>query len=255
MSQTQENSLSKRPQPDTRSGEALFLSDLHKFSRRSEVHRYEDELRDRLRSARLFIFGGDIFDFSWSIHGTVEETTKAAIDWLGELIAGAPHCQFRFVLGNHDCHPCFVGALDRLSFELPNLAWDRWYWRTGGSIFLHGDVVDQPRCCSQKLSLARARWARAERIRHTFEHWLYDMAVAARMHHVARLINPPKKVASRLLHYLEPLGHGREGGVRDVYFGHTHCAMSDYEHAGVRFHNSGAPMAGLDFKIIEARVE
>lgn len=249
-----QNTNSDTP-PDGQSGDALFISDLHMFSRRSETHRYEDELRRRIQSARLFVFGGDIFDFSWSTHRSVERTTAAAIDWLRETIVAAPHCQFRFVLGNHDCHPHFVGELDRLSFEVPNLAWDRWYWRTGSSVFLHGDAVDTPQCCSQKLSVSRARWANDERTRGRFAHWLYDVAVAARIHHIAKLINTPKKVAKRLLHYLELLGHGHSDGIRDVYFGHTHCAMSDYEFRGVRFHNGGAPIRGLEFRVIEARVE
>ena len=40
-------------------------------------------------------------------------------------------------------------------------------------------------------------------------------------------------------------------GTEQVYFGHTHQALAAYQHGNVLFHNPGAPMAGLDFGIVE----
>ena len=37
----------------------------------------------------------------------------------------------------------------------------------------------------------------------------------------------------------------------DVYFGHTHLAMSHFEQDGIRFHNCGAPVRSCEFRILE----
>jgi UDP-2,3-diacylglucosamine hydrolase len=38
----------------------------------------------------------------------------------------------------------------------------------------------------------------------------------------------------------------------DPYFGHTHRSMADYQFGGPTFHNSGAPIKGVKFRILEA---
>ncbi|HTN77248.1 MAG TPA: metallophosphoesterase, partial [Pirellulaceae bacterium] len=87
---------------------SYFVSDLHLFSRRSQAQRYRDQLHATARDAKVFVLGGDIFDFRWSMLKSVEVTVDAAIIWLEELIAPHPDCQFHFVLGNHDCNRRFV---------------------------------------------------------------------------------------------------------------------------------------------------
>jgi UDP-2,3-diacylglucosamine hydrolase len=59
-------------------------------------------------------------------------------------------------------------------------------------------------------------------------------------------------VAERLVHYLDHVGHGRDSGVTDVYYGHTHVAVRDFRYEGISFHNSGAPMPRLGFSILRA---
>jgi UDP-2,3-diacylglucosamine hydrolase len=51
---------------------------------------------------------------------------------------------------------------------------------------------------------------------------------------------------------LTEIGHGRDTGVRNVYFGHTHLPMSDYVYRGVAFHNGGASIHGNPFHILRA---
>ena len=44
-------------------------------------------------------------------------------------------------------------------------------------------------------------------------------------------------------------------GATNVYFGHTHHAMSNYEQGGIFFHNPGAPIRGLDFRVLPVELE
>jgi hypothetical protein len=70
---------------------------------------------------------------------------------------------------------------------------------------------------------------------------------------VPHLIFAKRIVVRRIFRYLESIGEGPSHGVRDVYFGHTHKRMSAYRYRGLTFHNGGAPIKGLKFRIIEAR--
>jgi UDP-2,3-diacylglucosamine hydrolase len=144
----------------------------------------------------------------------------------------------------------FIDRLMRCEDEIPNLSWHRYYVRLGDSVFLHGDVVDRPMGAK---GLARAR---SRRLHDTASgprlDRLYDLFVRANLHRpVVRLRRRKKTAARRILSYLEDIGQGPSNGVRNVYFGHTHRAFSDYEYGGMIFHNSGAPMKGLEFRILE----
>jgi UDP-2,3-diacylglucosamine hydrolase len=104
---------------------------------------------------------------------------------------------------------------------------------------------------TEMLHRRRLRWARDEH-RGKIRHALYDLAVQAHLHRVVgRVVHPKRRVARRIAGYLTRIGHGPGTGVADVYFGHTHEALAGYRHAGLQFHNCGAPLPGLDFRIIE----
>jgi UDP-2,3-diacylglucosamine hydrolase len=233
---------------------SYFISDLHLFSRRSHADRYRDDLCAAARTADSFVLGGDIFDFRWSTLKSVDETVKAARKWLEEFIEPHPNCQFHFVLGNHDSNRKFVAELDRLSAGTPNLAWYDDYVRLGHSLFLHGDVADA-NMTAAKLALRRQRWHHDEKRRGPVRNLLYDLAVQARLHKLAgQLANPQSQVAARIVAYLEDVGHGPQNGLRHVYFGHTHVAMSNFHFGGLTFHNGGAPIKGLEFRILKTDV-
>ncbi len=70
---------------------------------------------------------------------------------------------------------------------------------------------------------------------------------------VPHLVYAKRIVVRRILKYLESVGQGPGNGVRNVYFGHTHRRMSNYRYRGLAFHNGGAPIKGMKFRIIEAR--
>jgi len=81
----------------------------------------------------------------------------------------------------------------------------------------------------------------------------YDLAMWLGAHRtIPRLVFPRQVVAERLVHYLDHVGHGRDSGVTDVYYGHTHVAVRDFRYEGISFHNSGAPMPRLGFSILRA---
>lgn len=228
----------------------FFVSDLHIFSRRSQAHRHEERIHQTAKQARTFVLGGDIFDFRWSTLPSVDHSVEAAIRWLDELISPHPWCDFHFVLGNHDSHHLFIKRLERFASGISNLQWHPYYLRLGHSMFLHGDVADR-RMGHRQLTLRRAAWLEESKRRGPVSNALYDVAIGARLHKLAALKNRHPRVASRILAYLEDVGHGPRTGVEHVYFGHTHTAMSNYEYAGLRFHNGGAPIKGLDFRIVQ----
>jgi UDP-2,3-diacylglucosamine hydrolase len=214
---------------------------------------HEAALHAAAQRARLFVLGGDIFDFRWSTHGSAEATTGAAIRWLDELVAAHPRCDFHFVQGNHDCNRRFVSALQGYAAQRPNLTLHPYFLRLGRSIFLHGDAADRPQMNADRLRQRREHWARDEH-RGPMRHMLYDLAVQAHLHRVVgRVAHPRRRVAQRLLGYLQRIGHGPATGLEHVYFGHTHEALANFRHRGVAFHNPGSPMPGLDFGIVEVQ--
>ena len=80
----------------------------------------------------------------------------------------------------------------------------------------------------------------------------YEMVHRAQLHRpLAYLLHRKRRVARRVLAYLENAGEGPETGVRQVFFGHIHRRMFNYRYRGVTFHNCGAPIEGMRFRILE----
>lgn len=228
----------------------FFVSDLHLFSRRSMALQHEEALRSAIAKATTFVLGGDIFDFRWSTLPSHQRTVAAAVDWLAEITSNNPACSFHFVCGNHDYNRQFLPALDELAGSLSNLQWHRTHVRLGQSLFLHGDIADKPQLCHQQLLLRRQKYWDDSIANGQMANAIYDWAIHARLHHLAKLVHRHQRVTDRLLNYVEYIGHGVSSGLRNVYFGHTHHAMSNYPRGGLLFHNGGAPMRGLKFRIV-----
>lgn len=231
-----------------------FVSDLHLFSNRSLGAAHWESLHQAASQARLFVLGGDIFDFRWTTLDSIDCTAKAAISWLEQLVAPHPHCEFHFVLGNHDFHRQFTPRLKEFAEATPNLDWHPYYLRRGGSFFLHGDVCHRP-LTHEALVTARDR-CHHRQVKSKSANKIYDMVVQAGLHRMAQTVaSRPEKVARNLSCYLDDIGHNAASGVKHVYFGHTHVPMSHYRHGGLTFHNGGAPIKGLQFRIVETEVE
>ncbi len=235
-------------------GRAYFVSDLHLFASRSMAHLWLEAIQRAARDARLFVLGGDIFDFRWAHHGSLGYAVEAAAVWLAELARACPECRFEFLLGNHDYHQGFLDRLDGVQAGAPNFAWHRFYYRRNGAIFLHGDVADRI-STAESLAHRRAQWLHHKQ-RGPLWRRLYDWAIAGQLHRpLPVVVYPRRTVARRILHYLRDIGQGPEAGVRHVYFGHTHREMSHYRYGGLEFHNGGAPIKGTRFRIVEAAVD
>ncbi len=229
------------------------VSDLHLFCRRSLVERHLGELHEAIGASEFLILNGDTFDFRWTRLDTVEETIGESIRWLKELVTRHPHCHVHYVVGNHDNVLAFLDALGSYAEGESSVSWHPHYVRLGKALFLHGDVANRK---MDHLELARWRekWHDDTKKAKVLGR-IYDVAFALRVHKaVHRITFPTEVVAKRLMHYLESVGEGPESGVEDVYFGHTHVALSDYVHEGLRFHNCGAPMPGLEFNILRVEV-
>jgi UDP-2,3-diacylglucosamine hydrolase len=230
---------------------AAFVSDLHLFARRSHAERHLEELKQTARDVDYFVLGGDIFDFRWATiaPGSVVDS---AVSWLRDLANEAPNCRFLFLLGNHDDHRGLVAKLPELAGELSNFDWHRFYFRLGESLFLHGDAADR------KLTAARLA-RRRENFRHyapaPWRHGAYHWLLKSRVDQlICRAVHPRKLVVRRLMSYLHDIGQGPDQGVKSVYFGHTHREIDGYRHAGIVFHNGGAPIGKAKFRILRTEV-
>ncbi len=231
----------------------FFLSDLHLFASRSTAEKYRHVIDAAAASATDFVLGGDIFDFRWATRHGEHEAVVHAIGWLRKLADDCPTCRFHYLLGNHDYHHPFIERLGELVDQVDNLAWHPYHLRLGNCAFLHGDVADRP---MNAEILAAARTADADhRKKGPLLNGLYDMVVMARIHKpLPHVFRPKRLVAKRILRYLDGVGLGPAHGVTDVYFGHIHRVLSNYRHGGLMFHNGGAPIKGLKFRILEANV-
>jgi UDP-2,3-diacylglucosamine hydrolase len=105
-----------------------------------------------------------------------------------------------------------------------------------------------------RLNAYRSRWCRDHK-HGEVANTLYDAAVAAHLHRaIGAAAHPTRRVVRRLAAYAERIGHSLLNGLRHIYFGHTHAALANYFFGGLTFHNGGAPMRGLQFRIVEALV-
>jgi UDP-2,3-diacylglucosamine pyrophosphatase LpxH len=232
---------------------SYFVSDLHLFSRRSLAMRHAEALGEAAGKAHTFVLGGDIFDFRWTTLASVEHTIDAAVKWLDKLVSAHPQCEFHFVLGNHDSNERFVARLAQLSAGTPNLSWHPYYVRLGSGLFLHGDAADR-KMTPESLARARSKCL-VDKKRGKTANLLYDLAVRARLHKAVMHVAKPRQLVAKRIHaYAQRIGHGPESGLKNVYFGHTHAALSNYRYGGLTFHNPGAPMEGLEFQIVETDV-
>ncbi len=232
---------------------SYFVSDLHLFAKRSTASVIAPMLCEAASKSHTLVLGGDIFDFKWSTRPTLDNSIETAICWLDELIGSFPNCSFYYLLGNHDAHPKFVAELERLATLQSRLHWHPYALRILECVFLHGDIVDcEP--SNEKLSESRKLHAAKPHPR-KYKHWLYEFVVHARLHRAAiHLAVRQKSVLRKLSQYLVNEGLDHKSGVRDVYFGHTHRQVNGVQCDGLTYHNGGASIRGLPFRIIETRL-
>ncbi|MCA8997012.1 MAG: metallophosphoesterase [Planctomycetaceae bacterium] len=225
-----------------------FASDFHLFSRRSTGDSHFEALVRIAKDCDYCVLGGDMFDFRWSVLTSDEATAQAALEWLARITDATDNTVVHFLFGNHDDHPLMHQLLPSLSTKRKDFEFSRFYYRLGNTIFLHGDVADRTMTAA---CLEQQRDSFHHGSRTPMQHRLYDLAVKAQLHRITpHAVYPKKRVAQRILSYLESIGHGINTGIEHVCFGHTHRPVDHYVLEGVTFHNCGAPIGTSNFRIV-----
>lgn len=217
-------------------------SDLHLFARRTRGHDLLGPLTEAAARTGTLVLAGDIVDVRWSTLGGPEATARATDAWLRDVLAGAPSAEVHYVLGNHDDTPEIREALGALSGAEERFSWHPHHLRLGSALFVHGDV-DRQRSSNHGPNPGPAR----ERA--------YAAAIALHLHRAAAAIAFPHRAVLRGLHrYADRLEASGGEPIRDVFFGHTHRPMERASYRGRRYHNGGAPIDGVAFRIIEEHI-
>lgn len=231
-----------------------FVADLHMFAKRSQTERYHQRIRQVAALAKTIVLGGDVFDFRWTTLPSVPETVHAARLWLEELLNDYPDCALYYVLGNHDFHPLLMEELADLDKQYRQFHWHKYWMQLGRSLFLHGDVADRL-MAHEELVKRRHRWSTDHRPAARYRHHLYDAAIHLRLHTIAsRVVFPPTRVLQRIHHYCTQQPGLDWNAIENLYFGHTHVEVDGVCYKDVTFHNGGAPMKGMPFRVIEAEL-
>ena len=229
------------------------VSDLHLYFHQSSGFDYVEAIHSSASNADALVMGGDIFDFRSTNGKTVHQRVESAISWLKDFVSHHPHCHFYYLLGNHDHVPEYERALSDLAESTPNLSWHPFYFRLGDTVFIHGDAAGRG-MNQQSLSRARAQWP-IKKFMSRLLTLIYEIAWWLGIHrHINNICFPIEVVSERLVSYLEEIEHGPTAGVKEVYFGHTHIAISGYEHGGMKFHNCGSPVYDFEFNILMTEI-
>jgi UDP-2,3-diacylglucosamine pyrophosphatase LpxH len=226
--------------------QGIALSDLHLFAHRSAGRECFDSLKPRLAAADVVVLNGDIFDFRWSTLPDASATTLGAREWLQQLCAAFPQCNFHYVIGNHDCPAFFRAELAKLAASVPRFHWHENGVRIGRAVFVHGDCTHR-RMDPPALRRFRADWDNDRRhgLLRAKAYVAVDRAGITRLAHQCWF--PRNVTVARVAHYLDhALPHWREHAT-DCYFGHTHLPFTDHRHEGIRYHNTGSGIRGMGF--------
>lgn len=224
----------------------VAVSDLHLFAQRSAGAEYFQALGPELAAANFLVLNGDIFDFRWSTLPSAEITVSRAVEWLQGVRAAYPACEIHYVLGNHDCPTFFRERLDDLTSTLGRFAWHEFGVRIGSALFVHGDCTHR-RMDPGGLRRFREDWDNDRQ----HGRWMTKAYVAVDRIGATRFAHqyffPRRTTVERAMHYLDYACPDWRAGTRDCYFGHTHQPFSNFEHAGVQFHNTGSAIRGMGF--------
>lgn len=226
--------------------EGSVISDLHLFTHRSDGAHHVDKIRQALAESDFFVLNGDIFDFRWSTFATLDQTLDAAEAWLAEASDCNPRCQVHFVMGNHDCPARFAIRLEELAQRTPNFSWHPSHVRIGSNLFLHGDLPISLQPCDPFHRLP----GHIERRKGRLMNLAYSAVISTRLHLITDRFHSPTRCAQRIHRSLMSNRTGLAEGLTDVYFGHVHYIMRDFQYGGLSFHNTGSAVRHLKSKII-----
>lgn len=223
------------------------VSDLHLFSKRSQADRFIPAINQKAAKADLLVLNGDIFDFQWSKERRSEDTLSAAVQWIENLVTSHESCQFVFTIGNHDALPAYLHQLKGLSAKHRNLHWREHLFKIGPKLFLHGDALHGGATLE---GLQAYRDSCSQKSYSNFSKNCYAGLTNLGVSSLANKLISKRRACSRLLTFLETAIPEETTNINDIYFGHTHNALDNYDLEGIRFHNCGGPFTGSKFRIL-----
>ena len=222
--------------------QGIVLSDLHLFAPRSDGFLRMEETMNAIQEKDVLILNGDTFDFRWSTIRPQEKAITQALNWVQELRENRFSGEIHFILGNHDCIPAFVDGLAKIS----DIHCHDHLLALGKNLFLHGD------CANRKMNLARfqkfrSSWAN-DRPKSGSAARAYDFSDSIGLSSLFHKIYFPTGTAvRRVVWHLDQVSPDWRGKTEHVFFGHTHLPFEDFEHDGIRFHNTGSAIQNMEF--------
>lgn len=228
--------------PPQQQAQGYVVSDLHIFGCSSLFRSNLPEFYQSVSQHAAVVLNGDTFDFKRSIYRSSSETVGHALAWLADLVSRAPQTTFHYIVGNHDCQGALLEGITRLATTTTNLRLYASHVRIGTNLFLHGDILDISHTNDDLLSL-RQRYASMEpsAASKLFAH----LVTYTGLNKVEYLRHNKHSLALRIIRYLQAHCPEELGGIRAIYFGHTHVPFSDFTCDGITFHNTGSLIRGL----------
>jgi UDP-2,3-diacylglucosamine hydrolase len=210
------------------------------FARWSRPSKYIERMGEAAFEADFFVLNGDIFDFRWSVLPGVEATLDASIAWLSDFATAHPDCTVYYILGNHDAFTGLTHRLAKLTDEIENFQWRPAYLRMDGVLFTHGDLFwrDGRNPFDRRIPPAVLRIS-------PLLGWIYHLIHTIQATRLVHAMWPPRRCAAHIAKSLSSGSKELTRGITDVYCGHTHVAVSDFEHKDITFHNTGSGIRGL----------
>jgi UDP-2,3-diacylglucosamine pyrophosphatase LpxH len=227
------------------------ISDLHLFTPWSTAVDEMGRMQAAARRADFFVLNGDVFDFRWRTHRSLDEATEEAAGWLERFASEHPACRVIYVMGNHDGLAPFAERLEPLAASAPNFEWHPACARVGAALFFHGDLFLRrnesdpftrrlkPTILKQHAALSRT----------------YRLLHRMRVHRWHAPMVSGRSCARRILRAFDLAADGLTEGVTDVYFGHTHTTFANYRYGGMTFHNTGSLIAGLPWHLMPVALD
>ncbi len=223
------------------------LSDLHLFAGRSEGQALFDSIRAKIEKADVLVLNGDTFDFRWSQFTDEEESITEAVKWLTSLLGelrGDQHLYF--LQGNHDCLGNFTQRLNQLQKTEAKFTVEPEILTLGDKLFLHGDGANW-RMNGEEFEAFRAKWSRDKpkgKVAAASYHAIDALGISKGFH---RLYFPALTTIKRITYHLDQVMPGWRSKTAAVYFGHTHCPLSNIKLDGINFFNTGSGIRGMGF--------
>lgn len=233
---------------------ALFVSDLHLFSRRSIGQKHWNECLPVIEQVEHVVLGGDLFDYRWSQLGDLHATLPAVREWLRNCLVAYPQKSWHYILGNHDCHPEHQNLLRELGDTHQNLQWYEEQLTLASCLFLHGDLLDAS-VHPDGLEVYRRHFHEV-RPRSELASRTYDWLVGCRVHTVvARLRHRSKRTCRQLIRRIRSKSNGLGAQTQSIVFGHTHVPIHGLLVDGYRFYNPGSGIRNTPFRPIVLEIE